>query len=46
MQHAICQIEDYFYYVAYASVSEERRRFFENLSELAGRLAMLCAKLR
>ena len=45
MQNALCQLEDYFDGVAYTSASVERRRFFENLSELAGRLAVFCAKL-
>ena len=51
MQHALCRLEDYLDDVAYASASAERRRFFENLSELARHLSVLflgrkCLKIR
>jgi len=44
MQHAFCRLENYFGDVAYASTTDERKRFFENLSELVGCLAVLFAK--
>lgn len=46
MQHALCRLEGYFDDVAYASTSVERRLFFENLSEVAGRLAVIFSKLK
>jgi len=46
MQHALCRLEDYLDDMAYASASAERRQFFENLSELAGHLSVLFAKLK
>jgi hypothetical protein len=46
MQHALCRLEDYLGDVAHASANDERRRFFENLSELARHLSVLFAKLK
>ncbi len=46
MQHAFCRLENYFDDVAYASTSDERKRFFENLGELAAYLAVFFAKLK
>lgn len=46
MQHALCRIEHYLDDMAYTSASAERRQFFENLSELAGHLSVLFAKLK
>ena len=46
MQHALCRLENYFDDVAYASTTAERKRFFQNLSELAGRLAVIVSKLK
>jgi hypothetical protein len=44
MQHTLCWLEDHLDEAAHASTSDERRRFFETLSELAGCIAAFYVK--
>ncbi|MCK5495779.1 MAG: hypothetical protein KAI80_05165 [Hyphomicrobiaceae bacterium] len=44
MQHTLCWLEDHLDDVAHASTSDERRRLFETLSDLAGSIAAFYVK--